>query len=208
MELKVIDKTDFEVSDNRNKTTVFEFNDSKYELILDNIQGIRMSVYVYYDVKFFKNEKLILSDEMQKPDRYYDPVSSNKRFVYIPLKGDQEIVNLESEQKIKSSVVWFNGNIFNRSSTKMIINGANDFKVIDLVSMKEIFHLSEEKEYLTDAFFVNDNLIWRFTADGDISELNLETLKQTITTIELPFTMFGIHLRKYKSLIDKKHINC
>jgi hypothetical protein len=204
VELKQINKTEFKISDYRNKKTEFEFNDSKFELILGNLQEIRMSVYVYFDVKFFKNNKLILSGEMQEPDRYYEPYSPNKKFVYIPLKGGQEIINLSSNQKIISSVNWFNGNIFNQSSTKMIINGANEFKVIDLVQMKEIFHLSQEKEYLNDAFFVEDNLIWRFTPNGEIAELNLETKKQRIANIELPFEMFGIELRTYKELIDKK----
>ncbi|PTX58391.1 hypothetical protein C8N46_11436 [Kordia periserrulae] len=204
MELKEITKSDFKISDYRNKTTVFEFDNSKYKLILGNLQEIRMSVYLYFDVKFFKNDKLILSGEMQEPNGYYELYSPNKKFVYIPLKGGQEIINLDSNQKLISSVDWFNGNIFNHASTKMIINGANEFKVIDLQQMKEIFHHKEEKEYLNDAFFVEDNLIWRFTPNGDIAELNLESKEQKIADIELPFSMFGIDLAKYKPLIDKK----
>tara|TARA_B100000949_G_scaffold127868_1_gene112803 strand:+ start:2175 stop:3074 length:900 start_codon:yes stop_codon:yes gene_type:complete len=204
MELKEITKSDFKISDYRNGTTVFEFDNSEYKLILGDLQEIRMSVYVYFDVKFFKNDKLILSGEMQEPDRYYELYSPNKKFVYIPIKGGQEIINLDSNQKLVSSVNWFNGNIFNHTSTKMIINGANEFKVIDLLQMKEIFHQTEKKEYLNDAFFVDENLIWRFTPNGDIAELNLETKEQKIADIELPFSMFEIDLTKYKPLIDKK----
>lgn len=204
MELKEITKSDFKISDYRNETTVFEYDNSEYKLILGDLQEIRMSVYVYFDVKFFKNNKLILSGEMQEPDRYYEPYSPNKKFVYIPLKGGQVIKNLDSNQKLASSVNWLNGNIFNHTSTKMIINGTNEFKVIDLIQMKEIFHQIEEKEYLNDAFFVEENLIWRFTPNGDIAELNLETKEQKIADIELPFSMFGIDLAKYKPLIDKK----
>lgn len=204
MELKEITKSDFKISDYRNETTVFDFDNSEYKLILGDLQEIRMSVYVYFDVKFFKNDKLILSGEMQEPDRYYEPYSPNKKFVYIPLKDGQEIINLDSNQKLVSSVSWFNGNIFNHTSTKMIINGANEFKVIDLIQMKEIFHQTEEKEYLNDAFFVEENLIWRFTPNGDIAELNLETKEQKIADIILPFSMFGIDLMVYKKLIDKK----
>ena len=204
MELKEITKSDFKISDYRNETTVFEFDNSEYKLILGDLQEIRMSIYVYFDVKLFKNDTLILSGEMREPDSYYEPYSPNKKFVYIPLKGGQEIINLDSNQKLASSVNWFNGNIFNRASTKMIINGANEFKVIDLIQMKEIFHLTEEKEYLNDAFFVEEHLIWRFTPNGDIAELNLETNEQKLVDMELPFSMFGIDLIKYKPLIDKK----
>lgn len=204
MEIQEISITDFKISDYRDKNTVFEFNNKYYSLILSDLQEIRMSVYVYFNVKFLENNKLILSGEMYEPNRYFEPTSPNNEFVYLPLKGNEEIINLKTKQRFISSVAWFSGNIFNQSSTKMIINGANEFKVIDLLQMKEIFHFSQEKDYLNDAFFVDDNLIWRFDKDGDIVELDLNNQVQQFAEIELPFDKFGIDSVKYHGLIRKK----
>ena len=155
MEIQEISISDFKISDYRDKNTVFEFKNKKYNLILGDLQEIRMSVYVYFNVKFLENNKLILSGEMYEPNRYFEPTSPNNEFVYLPLKGNQEIINLKTKKRFISSVAWFSGNIFNQSSTKMIINGANEFKVIDLLQMKEIFHFSQDNDYLNDAFFVD-----------------------------------------------------
>ncbi|CAZ97512.1 Putative protein [Zobellia galactanivorans] len=69
MQLKEIQKTDFKVSGHRNQRAVFIFKGSKCWIVLEKIQEIRMSVDVYFDVGFFKNQKLVLSRAMQEPDR-------------------------------------------------------------------------------------------------------------------------------------------
>ncbi len=204
MKLKEIKKTDFKISDYRNEKNIFNFDCSEYQLCLGDLREVKMSIYVYFDVKLFKDKKLILSGEMLEPDRYYEPYSPNKKFVYIPLKGGQDIINLAVNQRIKSAVDWLNGNIFNHSSTKMIINGTNEFKVIDLIQMKEILHITEGKKYWNDAFFLDDDIIGRFTSNGELVELNLETGEQKNTNIKSPFAMFGIDADKYKILTDKK----
>jgi hypothetical protein len=204
MQLEKINKEDFKIYNCDNEETDFEYENSKYKLRLANLAEIGMSNYIYFDVKFFKEKKLIMSGEMQLPDKYYNPISPNKKFIYIPIKGGSELINLDSNEKIESSVSWFNGNIYNSESSKMIINGSTEFKVIDLIEMKEIHHSNSEKEYLNDAFFINNHIIWRFVNNGKIEELNLQTNVTRLITMELPFEKYNIELKEYQSLIDEK----
>ncbi|WP_299213629.1 hypothetical protein [uncultured Aquimarina sp.] len=204
MQLVKVNKEDFKIYNCDNEETEFEYNNFKYKLRLADLAEIGMSNYIYFDVKFFKENKLLMSGEMQLPDKYYNPISPNKKFIYIPIKGGSELINLDSEKKIESSVSWFNGNIYNSDSSKMIINGSTEFKVIDLIEMKEIYHSNSEKEYLNDAFFINNDIIWRFLTNGKIEELNLQTKGIRLISMELPFEKYNIELSRYQSLIVEK----
>ena len=207
MELTTIVQEDFEELNFNEELIEFESNEISCKLKLADLSEIRMSIYVYSDVKFVKDNKLIQSGEMQLSEKYYVPISPNKKFIYIPFRGGAELINIETDEKLICSVDWFSGNIYNESSTKMIINGREEFKVIDLLEMKEIIHVTEGKGYNNDAFFGDNNKIWQIRNNKEIEELDLRTNKQKVISIEPPFDKFGISEEKYQSLIEKK-IHC
>jgi len=204
IELGTIDKENFEYLNSSEELTEFEFNGTIWKLKLADLSEIRMSVYVYFDVKLFKGNKMLQSGEMQLSEKYFVPVSPNKKFIYVPFRGGAELINLETEEKLISSINWFSGNIYNESSTKMIINGTKEFKIIDLLDMKEISHVSKGKDYNNDAFFKDDDTIWQIRNNKEIEELNLETNGKRLISIKSPFDKFGISTEKYRPLIEKK----
>lgn len=204
IQLQKIKNEDFKIYNCNDEETEFEYNNIKFKLRLADLAEIGMCNYIYFDVKFFKENIILTSGEMQLPDKYYNPVSPNKKYIYIPIKEGAELINLDSKKRIESSVNWFNGNIYNSESSKMIINGSTEFKVIDLIEMKEIYHSNSEKEYLNDAFFINNNAIWRFLNNCEIEELNIQTKETKLISMESPFEKYNIELSKYQHLIDTK----
>lgn len=204
MELTTIKKKDFGILNRTEELTEFESNGISCKLKLADLSEIRMSIYVYFDVKFFKGNKLLQSGEMQLSEKYFVPVSPNKNFIYIPFRGGAELINIETEEKLISSVNWFSGNVYNESSTKMIINGTKEFKVVDLLKMREIIHIQECKDYNNDFFFKDNNKIWQIRNNKEIEELDLLKNKKKVIPIKSPFDMFGVSKDKYQSLIEKK----
>ena len=196
MYLEHITKDDFKIYNCYDEEIEFQFKDSNYKLRLADLAEISMSNYVYSDVKFFKNNAVVKSGRMQLPDKYYNPISPNHQFIYIPLRTSSELIDLTTNQKIESSVDWFYGNIYNYDASKMIINGSKEFKVIDLVEMKEAYHFKADKDFIKDAFFIDRNIIWRFLTNGRIEELNLETKETRIILVESPFEKYNIELEK------------
>lgn len=204
MEIATINKKNIDYFNGNEEWTKFEFNGTIYKLKLADLSEIRMSIYIYFDVKLFKGNNLLQSGEMQLSEKYFVPVSPNKKFIYVPFKGGAELINLETEEKLISSVNWFSGNIYNESSTKMIINGTKEFKVIDLLKMKEISYVNEGKDFNNDAFFKDDNTIWQIKNNKEIEEWNLATNKKRFISIKSPFEKFGISIEKFQPLIEKK----
>ncbi len=204
MILTTIEKGDIEISNCRDEITKFRFKDHEYELVLSDLQEVRMSVYIYFNVKLFKENKLILSGEMLQPDQYYEPFSPNRKFVYIPLKGGGELINLENNQKLICSINWLSGNIFNNDSSKMILNGTDKFKVIDLISMKKVLQVTKKDNSLSHAFFKTNETMWYLKEDGKMDEYDFTNKKKKEISIISPFEQFNIDLKKFQSLINLK----
>jgi len=205
MKLVTINENEFEYLNCIEEWTEFEFNEKNYRLKLSGLSEIRMSVYVYFDVKLLKENTILKSGEMQFSENYYVPVSPNKKNVYIPFRSSAEIINLKTEESMQSSVKWFSGNIYNKSSTKMIINGTEEFKVIDLSNMKELHYIKEGKSYNNDAFFGEDHVILQLKGKDRIEEWNLNSSEKKMLSIESPFKKYGIELEKFQPLINKKN---
>jgi hypothetical protein len=205
MILTPIKSSDFEIYNCNDEVTKFYFKDDEYELILSDLQEVRMSVYIYFNVRLFKRNKLILSGEMLEPSQYYEPYSPNRKFVYIPLNGGGELINLETNEKIICSVNWINGNTFNQNSSKMILNGTDSFKIIDLDKMKVTHKVSKKENSLCSTFFKTNDVVWSLRENGKVDEFYLTTKKKNKNIpIISPFEKFSIDKSKYQSLINLK----
>lgn len=202
MYLKNIDKQSVEIYNYTKVISQFNFNGNKYKLKLAGLSEVRMSVYFYRDVQFIKNNMLVISGFMQQPDFYYEPISANKNFAFIPIMGKPLLINLSTGEKLISSVRWLNGNIYNNESTKMIINGVDEFKVVNLLNMSEEY--AYKKESIKDAFFINNETIAYFKNGGEIETIHLKTKEKKLNIIESPFQKYNISRKKYQCLMDKQ----
>ncbi len=205
MHLKTIDRDKFELRNCEDELTSFQYNGIDYQLKLGNLSEIGMSNYIYLDVRFYKGSKSVITGEMRSSEKYYSPISPNKKYIYIPFTDDSKLINLGIDESFKFSINGFCGNIYNKSSTKMILNGLEEFKVIDLLEMREILHVKEGKDYNNDAFFADENSIWQIRDNNEIEEINLVNNKKAIIPIKSPFDKFGIDKNRYQQLIDQKN---
>jgi len=189
-----------------NEVSFFEtsYNGIKYTLILKELTEIRMSVYVYNNVKLFKENTLIQSGEMPQPDKYYNPFSPNSRYVNIPLRKNGGVIDLSTGTQCSSSVGWVEGNIFNQASSKMIVNAVRQFKVIDLINMNTCYHLASSDNELLEAFFLDNDTIAYITNSNTLEMLNLKTNQSKSIRIQSPFEKFKINPSTYQPLKDKQ----
>ncbi|MEO1517471.1 MAG: hypothetical protein AAFV95_20780 [Bacteroidota bacterium] len=199
-----IRKDDFEKANCGQGTITFEYNGIPCRLILDGLYEMRMSIYLYSDVRFFKGNRMLQSGEMLLPEKYYVPLSPDQKYIYIPFNGGGELINLETEEKLVTSVDTFHGNSYNADATKMILNGGKEFKVIDLLKMEEVPHLAGTKDHRGDAFFKNEHTIWQLKNSRQLEEHSLLTADKRLLQLNSPFETFGVSRDKYQSLIDQK----
>jgi len=207
MELSIIDEEDFEALSYGKGWTEFQFKDELYRLKLAGREEIVMSVLIYRDVQFFKGSDLMLAGQMMECGDNYNLVSPDNKFIYLPIQGSI-LMNLETEERQDFGIRQFRGNVFNRSSSKMILNGTTDLagtgqhKVIDLFDMKEIRHVKEERDKFTYVFFKDDDTTLQIRGKNKLESFNLTTQEKKTNSIKSPFELFDVPLEKYQPLID------
>nr|WP_299035085.1 hypothetical protein [uncultured Tenacibaculum sp.] len=207
MVVSQISKDNINITNNEKSVYKAIYQGIKYTLVLKELTEIRMSVYVYFDVKFYKDNTVMLSGEMPQPDKYYNPFSPNNRYVNMPLRKNGGIIDLSTGAKCSSSVGWLGGNIFNQASTKMIVNAVRQFKVMDLEHMESCYHAVATDGDLMEAFFLNNDTIAHFIDGSTLEVHHLKTNTKNVIKMPSPFEKFDVNPNTYQTLIDKQ-IHC